>query len=155
MLRTSIAIVTLVMLSLPASAQSHVETGEFLLPHCKAELNGENDKFGTLCVGILTGQQSVSSFLPPDMRFCPPTLSREKKLEAVIRDIEKLLADHPEERNDRFTMLALSAQHALWPCKMTEESDRQSHFAPKKYRRRSTQERRRTQEQKCVRDLSF
>jgi hypothetical protein len=104
---------TLLFASSPAFATSEYDSGNSMLPHCKALVEGKPPGFwGGHCAGIIDTWSFVSTSLPESDRFCAPNVPPLQAQRVVVRWLET----HPENLHLSFKGLALSALKEAWPC---------------------------------------
>ena len=65
------------------------------------------------CLGAVYALLNVSRALTEPLKFCPPSNAQpDQGVRVVVTYIEK----SPERAHDDFTVLALEALRAMWPC---------------------------------------
>jgi hypothetical protein len=100
-------------------------TANEVLPACKLYLSGV-DKHGAVgqsevphlmdageCLGAIYALLTVSHTLTEPLKFCPPA---EFEAEQGMRVVVAYIENRPERARQDFTMLALEALRAKWPC---------------------------------------
>jgi hypothetical protein len=104
-----------------AIAKIDINSGNFLLPYCKAaisEKRAEDLKAWDAaavgrCEGLIEALRWVGSSIEGSNRFCPPEPSPiGQSLRVVILYMEQ----HPEQLHLDFKELALRALKQAWPC---------------------------------------
>ena len=94
-----------------------LNSGTFWYSPCKAFLTGQGDLPDTFrkgeCGGIVETVAYLASFLPLDVRSCPPTGSTTGQ---AVRIVVSFLEAHPERLHEDFTDLAMEALRQAWPC---------------------------------------
>jgi hypothetical protein len=118
------AIAALAVLLSCTSAQA--ATANEVLPACKLYLSVV-ERHGTAsqseishlldageCLGAVYAMLTVSHTLAEPLKFCPPVeFDAEQGVRVVVAYIEK----RPERKREDFTMIALEALRAKWPCR--------------------------------------
>jgi hypothetical protein len=92
------------------------ESGNYMLPHCKA-LTDDGQTVGGVwegeCAGIVHALLWLSTTLPDDIKFCPPQGVTARQAERVV---VRYLEAHPEQLHRDLNDLALMALDQAWPC---------------------------------------
>jgi hypothetical protein len=66
------------------------------------------------CVGAVYALLTVAHTLPEPLKFCSPV---EFETEQGVRAVVAYIENRPERAPEDFTMLALEALRAKWPCR--------------------------------------
>jgi hypothetical protein len=106
------ALIALFVLLSPASfGAADIDSGNHLLPFCKALLDGRpHGAMAGFCAGVI---ETLISLKDEDL-FCTPAGStREQSQRVVVRYLE----NHPDQLHLDFKQLALSALQQAWPCR--------------------------------------
>ena len=125
--RLSSVICCAIFLGSSANAQVSLSTGHDLLPYCQSadnSLNGRGVPSGDtqqavgegLCMGIIAGIRYVvtSSIVDPKYRLCiPDNVSTGQALSVVVN----YMRNRPDQLNNIFSTVALSALVDTWRCK--------------------------------------
>ena len=95
---------------MPASAQD-ISSANFILTGCKGYLNREGNAWAQgHRVGFIDGLVSVVG----GVGFCVPDgVTNRQGVAVVVKYIEA----RPERMHERFSVLAIEALTAAWPCK--------------------------------------
>jgi hypothetical protein len=100
------------------SAQMDYDSGNFMLPHCKAALEGASagprlNVWAGQCAGVINGLRWIGSSIEGGDKFCPPQrVPPAQEQRVVILYMEQ----HPEQLHLDFKVLALRALQQAWPC---------------------------------------
>ena len=115
-MRTLLAILFLVGSFQAARAQPQDPwSGNAILPYCQEALaNGETSGAG-VCLGIVATTLSLyGRYMSEPFRNCvPPELPTGQKIRVVL----KYLEDRLTRLHEPFSLLAMQALRAGWPCK--------------------------------------
>jgi hypothetical protein len=98
---------------LPCAAVEATDTGNYMLPHCRAAVGPVEDFLAGVCFGTVNAVAILSSELPPSKSFCLPKVPRDQVVRVVVRYMET----HPETLHYGFVGLTIRALHEAWPCK--------------------------------------
>jgi hypothetical protein len=97
-----------------ARAAENFSSGNYLLPHCKALIEGSSfTAWEGQCAGLISSLAWIGNDLPPNLRFCRPnevTLIQQERV--VVRYLEQ----HPEILHLDFRDLVIQAMRQAWPC---------------------------------------
>ena len=100
-----------------AIAQMDFDSGNFMLPPCKAAIEGPSagprlNVWAGQCAGVIDGLKWIGSSIEGSDKFCPPRVPPEQAQRVVVRFMEQ----HPEQLHLDFKVLALRALQQAWPC---------------------------------------
>jgi len=114
-----IILVSVMALTVPALAQSDPSANaNSMLPHCRNWIDRVPTKpadtaLAGICAGTVAAALHYSTLLDAPHKSCPPKgTTNGRAIEVVVRYLEA----HPEERDQDFRMLTLSALRTTWPC---------------------------------------
>jgi hypothetical protein len=93
-----------------------IGSANYVMPGCRAVIDEKNVSDGELlnhglCIGMvfaLFDWGTISELICP-----PPQVTIEQTMRVVVRHID----DRPAKMHMRFSLLALEAMQAAWPCK--------------------------------------
>jgi hypothetical protein len=98
----------------PVLAEQNFDSGNYMLPHCKALVDGRSlSVWEGHCGGLIDGLVWVGSSLPGGGRFCPPAGAPPEQAHRVVVGY---LDRHPEKLHQGFKGLAFEALKEAWPC---------------------------------------
>jgi Rap1a immunity proteins len=107
----------LVIWSGPAAAQpAGVNSGAWMLPGCRAALtpSADPDFRQGMCAGSLGTLLFLGDALPDDVKVCRP---KGAVLHDAVRIVVEFIDQHPPRQDEPFTILAMEALAAAWPCR--------------------------------------
>jgi hypothetical protein len=118
-MRFVMVVLFIAILSVPASAENDLASGNFMLPACKGFATKHVSKDASqfmqgICVGTVDTLLAAGRYFAPGRRFCSPeavTVGQAIGVAIVYLDA------HPEYLQRRFKELATVAFHEAWPCK--------------------------------------
>ena len=100
-----------------ASAQPDPDSGNFMLPRCKALVHNKKDEmsvYSGVCGGVISTLVWSSEMFRDPAKFCAPsTVTNGQSSLVVVRYME----NHPELLHLPFVKLALDAMKEAWPCR--------------------------------------
>lgn len=112
--RLPLIVILLCVLGRPAFAEQDFDSGNYMLPHCKALVDDKPPGvWQGQCGGIIDTLMWVGSSLPEPNRFCPPAHIPPSQAHRVVL---RYLEQHPEKLHEGFKGLAFSALMEAWPC---------------------------------------
>jgi hypothetical protein len=123
-----IAIVAL-FIATPAYAQSDTASGTMFLPSCLAATDIVQGKRpaadsveaatqlrkAAICFGAVTAIMNLEPLFKADYAACPPAGSKVTSAQVVLI-VTDYLKKHPEQLQNNFHQLAVTALAAAWPC---------------------------------------
>jgi Rap1a immunity proteins len=102
--------ILLFALTVPAGAQD-ISSANFILTGCKGYLNREGNAWAQgHCVGFIDGLVSVAG---GQVFSVPDGVTNRQGVAVVVKYIEA----RPERMHEPFSVLAVEAMMAAWPCK--------------------------------------
>jgi hypothetical protein len=127
--KTAAVLGTMLFAISSASAQTQDPLSGYYVVHgCKLGLGLERPEPGLpvyqgVCLGVIAtlSQLAFARALPKQHEFCPPeTSTRDQMMMVVVKHIE----NHPETLHQAFTVLAITAFRAAFPCGATQQKRR-------------------------------
>ena len=124
-----IVIVAALLIETQAHAQSEATSGRLYYPSCLAAadiVQGKHPaadsedaakqlKQAAICFGAVTAIMNLEPFFKPEFGVCPPADSKVSFAQMVLV-ITTHLKNHPEQLQNNFHQLAVTALATAWPC---------------------------------------
>ena len=124
-----IVIVAALLIETQAHAQSEATSGRVYYPSCLAAANivqgkhpaadsedaAKQLKQAAICFGAVTAIMNLEPFFKPEFGVCPPADSKVSLAQMVLV-ITTHLKNHPEQLQNNFHQLAVTALATAWPC---------------------------------------
>ena len=124
-----IVIVAALLIETQAHAQSEASSGRVYLPSCLAaaeivqgkhpaadsEETAKQLKQAAICFGAVTAIMNLEPFFKPEFAMCPPAGSKVSFPQMVLA-ITTHLKNHPEQLQNNFHQLAVTALATACPC---------------------------------------
>lgn len=109
--------VTVSSLSFNVSRAKDFSSANFFLSHCRDSTNLKTRVTFSqgICYGLVTAIKSLNANrkLSSHARFCSPGATMSQYLKVAVRYVEQ----RPSRHHENFTILALEALRAAWPCR--------------------------------------
>ena len=108
-----LGIILFCMIAERAIAQVDIDSGNYMLPYCKASIAGDLNVWVGRCAGVIEALIWIVSSIEGSDRFCPPRPLPPKQ---AVRVVVPYMEQHPDQLHLDIKVLALRALQQAWPC---------------------------------------